>query len=124
MHYCKICGFPLDKDPSCGDICPCCFCEYEFDDFMSKEDAISSFCDEDEDLLYILAPKTRELADEDILPPEISWKLLRLAWLKKGATCYKYDKHKLPLDQVRIQLQNIHQDYDKLLPLTEKITLH
>ena len=123
-QLCAICGWNLKELYSSGDICPCCFNEYGFDDCLEKEEILEEYCGGDREKLRIMAPELDGVRDGEYVANDIAWRFLRLAWVKKGCP-FKWAKHEgienWTIEDAKKQLSVIGYKYDTLVRLAEEI---
>lgn len=122
-QLCHICGWDFEECYSVGDICPCCFNEYGFDDRLEKQEILDKFCNGDRAKLYTMAPETNGVPDDMYVADEIAWRFLRLVWVKDGCSFkWKEEKPKSwTISDAKKQLEKIGYYYDALLALAEKV---
>ena len=124
MTLCYICGWDFKENYSVGDICPCCNSEYGFNDFLEKGEILEKYCNGDNSKLNIIAPELDGLADDEYVADDISWRFIRLFWIKKGCP-FKWAKEEgienWTIEDAKKQLKMIRYDYDTLLPLANKV---
>lgn len=120
---CLICGWNFGEYYSGGDICPCCFNEYDFDDFLFKEEILEKYCS-DRKKVHSIAPEIDDLNDVEEAPRDVTWRFLRLAWVKKGCPfkCAKEEGvEKWTIEDAKKQLGVLGYKYDTLVRLADEI---
>ncbi|MBQ3546632.1 MAG: hypothetical protein IJA34_16860 [Lachnospiraceae bacterium] len=120
---CAICGWDFKKYYSGGDICPCCGKEYDFSDCLFKEEILEKYCS-DRKKIHSIAPEIDDTDDEEEVPRDVTWRFLRLAWVKKGCP-FKWGKREgienWTIEDAKKQLSVIGYKYDTLVRLAEEI---
>ena len=99
MTLCYICGWDFKENYSVGDICPCCNSEYGFNDFLEKGEILEKYCNGDNSKLNIIAPELDGLADDEYVADDISWRFIRLSWIKKDVHSNGQKKKVLKIGQ-------------------------
>ena len=120
---CSICGWDFKEVYSGGDICSCCGSEYDFTDFLEKGEILERYCGNDKEKLHNMAPELDGYDDEEYVARDITWRFIRLAWIKKGCP-FKYPNETITswtIEDAKKQLASIHYKYDALVPLANKI---
>jgi hypothetical protein len=124
MTLCYVCGWNFKETYSGGDICSCCGSEYDFSDCLEKEEILEKYCGNDKEKLHIIAPELDGVDDEEEVARDITWRFLRLAWVKKGCP-FKWAKEEgienWTIKDAKKQLDVIGYKYDSLVPLANKI---
>lgn len=124
MTLCYVCGWDFKENYSGGDICPCCGSEYDFSDCLEKEEILEKYCGNDKEKLHIMAPELDGVDGEEEVASDITWRFLRLAWVKKGCP-FKWAKEEgienWTIKDAKKQLDVIGYKYDSLLPLANRI---
>ena len=124
MTACHICGWDFKHYYSGGDICPCCESEYDFTDFFFFFEILERYCGNNKEKLYIIAPELDGYDDEEYVARDITWRFIRLAWIKKGCP-FRWAKDEgitsWTIEDAKKQLAGIQYKYDALVPLANKI---
>ena len=124
MTLCYVCGWDFKEYYSGGDICPCCGSEYDFSDCLEKEEILEKYCGNDREKLHIIAPEVDGVDDEEEVARDITWRFLRLAWVKKRCP-FKWAKEEgienWTIEDAKKQLDVIGYKYDSLVPLANRI---
>lgn len=124
MTLCYICGWDFKEIYSGGDICPCCGSEYDFDDCLEKEEILEKYCGNDREKLHIMAPEVDDVDDEKEVARDITWRFIRLSWVKKGCPFKWAQKERIinwTIEDAKKQLDVIGYSYDSLVTLANKI---
>ena len=120
---CAICGWDFKEYYSIGDICACCGNEYDFSDCLFKEEILEKYCS-DRKKIHSIAPEIDDMDDEEEAPIDVTWRFLRLSWVKKGCP-FKWAKHEgienWTIEDAKKQLSVIGYKYDTLVRLAEEI---
>lgn len=123
ITICHICGWDLKEYYSGGDICPCCGNEYDFADCLFKEEILEKYCS-DRRKMHSIAPELDDMSDEEEAPRDVTWRFLRLSWVKKGCP-FKWAKEEgvaeWTIEDAKKQLNRIGYKYDTLVRLADEI---
>ena len=123
ITICHICGWDLKEYYSGGDICPCCGSEYDFADCLFKEEILEKYCS-DRRKMHSIAPELDDMSDEEVAPCDVTWRFLRLSWVKKGCP-FKWAKEEgvaeWTIEDAKKQLNRIGYKYDTLVRLADEI---
>lgn len=117
MNICPICGCQLDYEVGPGEICGCCGNEFGLDDYLTKSTILKKFCNKNQKVLYTLAPELIESSDNEFVPTDISWRFLRVQWIKNGCTLKYKEDTSWNIDKTIQQLQKINYNYQSLKSL-------